>query len=119
MKDLMYAELVILFFFSVEIIANIYAYGFRVLFIYLFWKIYFIFFFKFYFKDRWLLFDAAVIVCSVVLVFLDIFVSSKKFSTISKIIRGIFRFLRIFLLFRKVNFKICSILTPIMCKFTF
>lgn len=44
-----------------------------------------------------------VIFLSIVLVVLDIFLTNKTFSNISKILRGIFRFLRIFLLFRKVT----------------
>ena len=39
---------------------------------------------------------------SIALVILDLTISSENFSIISRIFRGIFRFLRIFLLFRKV-----------------
>ena len=58
---------------------------------------------QFYFRDRWMLFDAFVIAGSIVLVILDLNISNTQFSSISKILRAIFRFLRIFLLFRKVN----------------
>lgn len=83
---LVYIELVILLIFIGEILVNIYAYG-----------------FKFYFRDRWLFFDAVVIFGSVVLVVVDLSLEDSAFSSISKIIRGIFRLLRIFLLFRKVG----------------
>lgn len=56
-----------------------------------------------YFRDSWLLFDAIVIIASVVLLALDFTLENDSFSTISKILRGIFRFLRLFLVFRKVN----------------
>lgn len=58
---------------------------------------------KEYFNDTWLLFDALVIVASVVLLILDFTLDNSEFSTISKILRGIFRFLRLFLVFRKVD----------------
>lgn len=59
---------------------------------------------QFYFRDRWLFFDAAVIIVSVILAFIDLFKSETSYSTISKIVRGVFRLLRVFLLFRKVFF---------------
>lgn len=58
---------------------------------------------KEYFRDSWLVFDAIVILASVVLLILDFTLNNSQFSTISKILRGIFRFLRLFLVFRKVN----------------
>ena len=83
---LVYIELVILIIFIFEIMANMYAFG-----------------FKFYFRDRWLFFDALVIVGSIILVIVDLTVDGT-FNSISKIVRGIFRLLRIFLLFRKVHY---------------
>ena len=83
---LVYIELGILVIFILEICANIYAYG-----------------FKFYFRDRWLFFDAIVIIGSIILVIVDLSVDGT-FNSISKIVRAIFRLLRIFLLFRKVYF---------------
>lgn len=82
---LVYIELAILIIFIFEILANLYAYG-----------------SKFYFRDRWLFFDALVIVGSIILVIVDIIFDESSFNSISKIVRGIFRLLRIFLLFRKV-----------------
>jgi len=82
---LVYVELSILIIFTLEIMANVYAYG-----------------FKFYFRDKWLLFDAIVILGSIALVIVDLSVDGT-FNAISKIVRAIFRLLRIFLLFRKVN----------------
>ena len=60
-----------------------------------------------YFKDRWLIWDAFIIVSSIVLVCIDLFgeIENKSFSNVSKVIRGIFRFLRIILLFRKVRLR--------------
>ena len=47
--------------------------------------------------------DAIVIVASIVLAILDVLnVGGSDFGTITKIIRGIFRFLRIFIILRKV-----------------
>lgn len=51
----------------------------------------------------WVLFDSVVIVASIVLAIFDIVLSDERFSTISRVLRGILRFMRIFLLFRKVN----------------
>lgn len=82
---LVYIEIVVLTIFILEIIFNIYAYG-----------------FKFYFRDRWLFFDALIMIGSIVLVVIDLVLENSSFNTISKIVRGIFRLLRIFLLFRKV-----------------
>lgn len=57
-----------------------------------------------YFKDKWLVFDAVVILLSAALVILDLSVNfGTLFSSISSILRGIFRFLRIFLLIRKMQ----------------
>jgi len=41
-------------------------------------------------------------VISIVLVILDWTLNDKNFKTVSKVLRGIFRFLRLFLVFRKV-----------------
>lgn len=62
-----------------------------------------VFGFKEYFKDSWLVFDAIVIFLSVVLLVLELTFDNDNFSTISKILRSVFRFLRLFLVFRKVN----------------
>lgn len=59
--------------------------------------------YQIYFKDKWHLFDAIVIAASIVLLALDMKLDNKNFKTISKILRGIFRFLRLFLVFRKVR----------------
>ena len=44
-----------------------------------------------------------MIIASLVLVVVDITIDNKTFSSISKILRVVFRFLRLFLLFRKVT----------------
>jgi hypothetical protein len=99
-------ELVILLIFQTEIILNSYSTGIKV------WKknnkttlfINNLIHFKFYFRDKWLLFDAIVILVSLILVIIDIASDNGTvFSKISSLLRGIFRFLRIFLLIRKVN----------------
>lgn len=80
-------ELVILLIFQTEIILNSYSTG-----------------IKFYFRDTWLMFDAVVILISLILVIIDIASDNGTvFSKISSLLRGIFRFLRIFLLIRKVQ----------------
>lgn len=48
--------------------------------------------------------DALVIIGSLCLVIMDLRIESESFSSIARVIRGIMRFLRIFLLFRKVIF---------------
>ena len=55
-----------------------------------------------YFKDGWLIFDVVVIILSIVMLVLDWTLQSGSFKTASKVIRGVFRFLRMFLVFRKV-----------------
>jgi hypothetical protein len=55
-----------------------------------------------YFSDWWSIFDALIIVASIVLIILDLNLDGAAFTTISKVLRGIFRFLRLFLVFRKV-----------------
>jgi cAMP-specific phosphodiesterase 4 len=51
-----------------------------------------------------LAFDAIVIIASIALVVLELYVDyGRTFSSVSSIVRGIFRFLRIFLLMRKVS----------------
>jgi cAMP-specific phosphodiesterase 4/calcium/calmodulin-dependent 3',5'-cyclic nucleotide phosphodiesterase len=60
---------------------------------------------KGYFKDPWLLVDAMVITFSMGFVIYDIIEANsnaKAISPITKVIRAIFRFLRLFLLMRKV-----------------
>ncbi|CAD8196915.1 unnamed protein product [Paramecium pentaurelia] len=56
-----------------------------------------------YFSDLWSVFDALIIVASIVLIILDLNLEGEAFTTISKVLRGIFRFLRLFLVFRKFN----------------
>lgn len=87
---LLIIELSILSFFVLEILMNNFAYG-----------------FKYYFRDRLLLFDALIIVGSIALVIVDLITIGHdgSFNLISKIIRGVFRFFRIFLMFRKVCLK--------------
>lgn len=53
-----------------------------------------------------MIWDALIIVASIILVCIDLFYqnNSTSFSSISKILRGIFRFLRIIILLRKVLF---------------
>ncbi|CAK87723.1 unnamed protein product (macronuclear) [Paramecium tetraurelia] len=56
-----------------------------------------------YFSDLWSVFDALIIIASIVLIILDLNLEGDAFTTISKVLRGIFRFLRLFLVFRKFN----------------
>ncbi|CAD8117077.1 unnamed protein product [Paramecium sonneborni] len=56
-----------------------------------------------YFSDLWAIFDALIIIASIVLIILDLILEGDAFTTISKVLRGIFRFLRLFLVFRKFN----------------
>lgn len=59
-----------------------------------------------YFRDKWLLFDTLIIVISIVLVVLDIVLDfGVAASKISGLIRALFRFIRIFLLIRKVGIR--------------
>jgi hypothetical protein len=78
-------ELAILIVFSLEILMKIYAYGFLQ-----------------YFDDNWLRFDGIVIVVSIIMIVLSDNLQDANFTTVSKALRGIFRFLRLFLVFRKV-----------------
>lgn len=50
-----------------------------------------------------MVFDSIVIVTSITLLILDDNLDNANFTTISKVLRGIFRFLRLFLVFRKVK----------------
>lgn len=75
----------ILFIFLVEIAVKIYAMGLSV-----------------YFNDRWMIFDIIIIVFSIVLIILGWVLTDSRVNRISSILRGIFRFLRLFLVFRKV-----------------
>lgn len=86
MRKVQIVEMVILGVFQIEIILKVIAFGMKI-----------------YFKDKWHLFDAIVIAASIVLLALDMKLDNKNFKTISKILRGIFRFLRLFLVFRKVT----------------
>ncbi|CAD8096531.1 unnamed protein product [Paramecium primaurelia] len=79
-------ELVILILFVFEISIRSYTNGFIV-----------------YFSDCWSFFDALIIIASIVLIILDLNLQGDAFITISKVLRGIFRFLRLFLVFRKYN----------------
>jgi cAMP-specific phosphodiesterase 4 len=79
-------ELAILIIFVIEILCKIFVFG---------WKN--------YFKDPWMIFDALVILISVILLILDSNMNDSNFKTVSKVLRGIFRFLRLFLVFRKFN----------------
>ncbi|KRX06400.1 hypothetical protein PPERSA_05013 [Pseudocohnilembus persalinus] len=84
---LLYVEIIILALFVLEISLTGYSQG---------WKN--------YFKDGWLVFDAIVIVLSIGFVILDLSVDfGNSFKTISSSLRGIFRFVRIFLLIRKLT----------------
>lgn len=99
-------EMVILIIFISEICIKIYAFGFRVK---NFSQIsFFINFKKKYFSDKWLIADALIIFLSIVLATLDLFWEDSVFGNVSKVIRGFFRFLRIFLIFRKVFLVIFS-----------
>ena len=56
-----------------------------------------------YLKDTWSIADIIVIALSIILVCLDLTLSDdSKFKGVLKI-RGVFRLLRIFILFRKLN----------------
>lgn len=83
-------ELIILIVFLIEITFNTIAYG-----------------FSFYFRTKLLLFDAIVIIISFVLVIIELAIQDESknptLSLIARIVRGVFRFLRIFILFRKVS----------------
>ncbi|CAD8106543.1 unnamed protein product [Paramecium sonneborni] len=79
-------ELVILILFVLEISVRCYTNGLIV-----------------YFSDCWSFFDALIIIASIVLIILDLNLQGDAFTTISKVLRGIFRFLRLFLVFRKYN----------------
>ncbi|CAD8199035.1 unnamed protein product [Paramecium pentaurelia] len=79
-------ELVILILFVLEISIRCYQNGFII-----------------YFSDCWSFFDALIIVASIILIILDLNLQGDAFTTISKVLRGIFRFLRLFLVFRKYN----------------
>ncbi|EGR29338.1 hypothetical protein IMG5_158060 [Ichthyophthirius multifiliis] len=92
-KVFQYIELVILFIFQIEIFLKMYTFSIQV-----------------YFKDKWLLVDMIIMVASIVILVLDIVLNDSQFTTISKILRGIFRFMRLFLVFRKVSqFKVIQI----------
>ncbi|KAL4512042.1 hypothetical protein ABPG72_005044 [Tetrahymena utriculariae] len=95
---LRYVELVILIIFCIEIILNAYGTG-----------------LKNYFRDRWFVLDAIIILLSLALVIIDMTVSfGSKFTSVASIIRAIFRFLRIFLLLRKLqNFKKINVTSSI------
>ena len=56
----------------------------------------------------WAIFDALIIIASIILIILDLILEGDAFTTISKVLRGVFRFLRLFLVFRKVNFILFS-----------
>ncbi|EGR31348.1 hypothetical protein IMG5_112180, partial [Ichthyophthirius multifiliis] len=87
---LLNVEICILAIFLIEILLNSYSSG-----------------FVHYFTDKWLLLDFTIIIVSIILVVIDLSTdSSSQFSSIASIVRGIFRFLRIFLLIRKVYIKI-------------
>ncbi|EGR34748.1 hypothetical protein IMG5_002810 [Ichthyophthirius multifiliis] len=80
-------EMALLILFCLEIFLKIYAFSYKV-----------------YFKDKWLFFDTIIMILSILILVLDIVLNNTQFTTISKIIRGIFRFMRLFLVFRKVKF---------------
>ncbi|KAM3143121.1 hypothetical protein pb186bvf_004707 [Paramecium bursaria] len=56
-----------------------------------------------YYSDHWNKFDTLIILISMAMIILDFTINDSNFSTASKILRGIFRFLRLFLVFRKFN----------------
>ncbi len=78
-----YIELSILGVFIVEIVLSCSAFG------------------KYYILDWWNIFDILIIMLSVAFVLLEMNMENDKLNSILKI-RGVFRLLRIFLLFRKV-----------------
>ena len=88
MRVLTDIELGILIIFTAEIVIRCYGIG-----------------IKKYFKDKWLIWDGFVIVLSIALVFIELYadIENNNFTNASKVLRGVFRFLRIILLFRKVS----------------
>ncbi|EAR99060.2 3'5'-cyclic nucleotide phosphodiesterase family protein (macronuclear) [Tetrahymena thermophila SB210] len=81
-----FIELSILIIFCIEIFLKIYALSAST-----------------YFKDKFNIWDAVFIFLSLVLTILDIIILDYTFSTITRIARSIFRFVRLFLVFRRVN----------------
>ena len=79
-------ELVILLFFMIEILLNLYVYGIRL-----------------YYTSYWNIIDSFIIVNSVILAAVDLYTESNSFSSISRIVRGVSRFFRIFMLLRKMQ----------------
>lgn len=79
-----YIELSILGLFIIEIVLSCSAFG------------------EYYIKDWWNVFDIFIIMLSVLFVLLEMTLRNDKLTGILKI-RGLFRLLRIFLLFRKLN----------------
>jgi hypothetical protein len=61
--------------------------------------------FQRYYKDRWQLFDVIVIFLSLILIIIDYTINDSSFKVISKLLRTFFRFLRLFLVFKKVTFQ--------------
>jgi uncharacterized membrane protein YbhN (UPF0104 family) len=58
---------------------------------------------KRYFRDRWLIVDALIIAVSVIFVALELSLEQSKMTkNFVSVVQAIFRFLRIFLLIRKV-----------------
>lgn len=54
-------------------------------------------------SDVWVSFDASLIVIIIALLFIDMGVSGDSYETVSKVIKSILRFLRLTLLFKKIN----------------
>ena len=77
-------ELALLGFFCIEIVLNIYSFGYLYVF------------------DPWNIFDMFIIILCLTFVFMSMFIVNQQLQNFLKI-RGIFRLLRIFLLVRKLN----------------
>lgn len=88
LEVLLYVEIIILFMFVLEIGLTAYGQG-----------------FKYYFRDVYLIFDAVVIFISIIFVIIDLATdfNDDSYKVVTSALRGIFRFVRIFLLIRKLN----------------
>ena len=79
----------VLIIFILELTMNLYGYGFNT-----------------YFRDRWLLFDAIIIVVSALLIIIELILYDnldQTYSNIASVLKGIFRFFRVFLVIRKAS----------------
>ncbi|EGR33942.1 hypothetical protein IMG5_030060 [Ichthyophthirius multifiliis] len=84
LKMFEFIELSLLLLFLTEILINIYVYSFKI-----------------YFSDLMYVLDFIIIIFSIIMLIIDIILLNQNFKKITKILRGIFRFLRLFLIFRK------------------